>query len=224
MIYQNPSYVETFFNEWSEEMAYILGLFAADGSMYINKRGSKYIAFYSTDFELIYSVKYLMGTSNRIEVKVPKKPWKISYVLQIGGKTLYNRLIELGFTSNKSLKLQLPNIPDSFFCHFLRGYFDGDGGVYSKTLIRNNRPKPTHHLHLNIRCGTKAFLEKLHAKLTNLVNLKGGSIYYHDRAYSLAYYGKDVIELYSFLHPSKTVLCLTRKRVKLEEGIKLMGP
>ena len=220
----NLRYSETFFSRWSDEMAYILGYFAADGSMYQNKRGGSYIGFYSIDLELIESVKSLLKVTNKIEVRNRQENWQTSYTLQIGSKNIFNHLLNLGFTSNKSLSLRLPKIPDNLFCHFLRGYFDGDGGVYYQTLIRKNRPNPTFHLHLNIRCGNKIFLEEVNEKLTRLIDIRGGSIYFHSRAYSLAYYGRDVIELYSFLYPHQAVPCLVRKKIKLEEGIKQVRP
>lgn len=223
MVYKNPRYVETFFDEWSEEMAYILGYFAADGSMYKNKGRGGYIAFYSIDLKLIKLVKKILMVSNKIEVR-QRKHWRTSYTLQIGSKNIFDRLLSLGFTPNKSLNLTLPNVPDDLFYHFLRGYFDGDGGVYYQKLKRNNRPNPTHHFHLNIRCGDRVFLENIRKKLNSLINLRGGSLYFHSGAYSLAYYGKDVIELYSFLYPNQVVPCLCRKRRQLEEGIKAMGP
>ena len=45
--------VETFFDQWTPNMAYILGYFASDGTMYKNKKGSCYLAFTSSDLELI---------------------------------------------------------------------------------------------------------------------------------------------------------------------------
>lgn len=58
--------VGSFFDNWNPNMAYILGYFASDGSMYQNKRGSCYIAFTSTDKMLITLVKKVMKISNKI--------------------------------------------------------------------------------------------------------------------------------------------------------------
>ncbi len=44
---------QDFFKTWSPEMAYVLGYFAADGSMIQNKRGGHFIEFTSTDAVLI---------------------------------------------------------------------------------------------------------------------------------------------------------------------------
>jgi hypothetical protein len=41
-------------------MAYVLGYFAADGSMYVNSHGAKCIDFVSTDREILEHVKHLL--------------------------------------------------------------------------------------------------------------------------------------------------------------------
>ena len=38
--------------------------------------------------------------------------------------------MKFGLTPKKSHTMKLPDIPDAYFFHFVRGYFDGDGGVY----------------------------------------------------------------------------------------------
>jgi hypothetical protein len=40
-----------FFKNWSPEMAYILGFFAADGTMIKNRRGAHFIELEITDFD-----------------------------------------------------------------------------------------------------------------------------------------------------------------------------
>src|SRR3989344_557095 len=48
---------EDFFKRWSSEMAYVLGFFAADGSMIPHKNGGHYIEFTSTDRILLEHVQ-----------------------------------------------------------------------------------------------------------------------------------------------------------------------
>lgn len=74
---------ENFFHEWTPNMAYVLGYFAADGSMYKNKNGSAYIAFYSADLELVTSIKKIIGIQNAIEVYIKPVPYKTAYVLRL---------------------------------------------------------------------------------------------------------------------------------------------
>lgn len=201
-------------------MAYILGYFASDGCMYRNKRGSCYVSFTSTDIELIESVKQLMNVSNRVEnYKRLKKTWKTRYVLQIGSKKLYERLLRIGFTSNKSLTLIFPNVPDEMLAHFLRGYFDGDGSVsftFYKRKIRDSFQKV---FTLRLRCGSKNFIEILRKKLISTAGVGNGHLYFHSRAYELVYSIKDVVKLYRFMYPLNNPPCLERKRDKLMQGI-----
>ena len=212
--------VETFFNSWSPNMAYILGYFASDGCMYQNKRGSCYISFTSTDIELIELVKQLMGVSNRVErYQSPKKTWKIRYVLQIGSKKLYERLLRIGFTSNKSLTLIFPEVPDEMLAHFLR-YFDGDGCATFNDRLRKDRNNMIYsNLLIRFTCGNQNFLKTIQTKLKFALGIQGSLFPHGATAYDLAYSTQDVIKLYSFLYPNAGVPCLRRKQVILSRGI-----
>lgn len=58
-----------FFKKWSPEMAYVLGYFAADGCMFINSGGSKYISFVSADYSLLEKVKKLLNSKHKLTLK-----------------------------------------------------------------------------------------------------------------------------------------------------------
>lgn len=204
-------------------MAYVLGFFASDGCMYKNKRGSCYVSFKSTDLPIIEIVKKITRVKNAIEIYRRQGNFKARYTLQVASRSAFEKLVNLGFTPHKSKTLLLPEITDKFFTHFLRGYVDGDGCVYSGYTRRKKRPGIARHLQLNIRCGSKLFLESLQVRLLNF-GLGPGSLYYHSRAYSLAYSGENVVKLYGLMYPSKTVPCLERKRELLEKGIRETGP
>jgi len=220
MFYATLRYAETFFDKWSAESAYILGLFASDGCMYLNKRGSSYIAFTFTDYQLITIIQNLLRVTNKIEEYHRVGNFKTSYTIQIGSKALYSKFLNLGFTPAKSKTLVFPPVPDEFICHFIRGYFDGDGSIYTKISQRKNRKGIIHYLILNLRCGSKMFLETIRTKLHEQAGIGLGSLYFHSSAYSLAYSGKDVVELYDFLYPSSGLSHLERKRVSYEKGIR----
>ncbi len=216
----NPRYVESFFNTWSAECAYVLGLFASDGCMYKNKRGSCYVAFTSTDYQLILTIQILLKLTNKIEVYKRAGNFKTSYSLQIGSKKLFNRFGEIGFTPAKSKTLIFPPIPDSFLGHFIRGYFDGDGSIYFNSSARKDRTGVINYFILNLRCGNRIFLETIRSKIAALLGIGVGSLYFHSGAYSLAYSGKDVVELYDFLYPNLVLPHLERKRLKYDKGLK----
>ncbi|MDO8571008.1 MAG: LAGLIDADG family homing endonuclease [Candidatus Daviesbacteria bacterium] len=215
---------ESFFDNWTRDMAYVLGYFASDGSMYRNKRGSYYISFTSADKELIETIKNIIMVKNIIEIYQPKGNTKIRYTLQIGSKKMFFRLLEIGFTPKKSLTLKLPIIPNNMLGHFLRGYFDGDGCAYLHYYHRVDRKNKLYKiLTLRLTSGSEHFLKSLHKRLIEVVKIKGGSICSHSGAYTLSFSYCNVVKLYSFMYPELGLPCLERKRVILEKGIKNLG-
>jgi intein/homing endonuclease len=218
--------VENFFDTWTPEMAYVLGFFAADGCMYKNKRGSYYIGFTSTDSQLIRIVKRLMAATNKIEEYQPLgKNRQRKYVLQIGSRKIYQRLLKLGFTERKSLTLKFPNIPDEFAGAFTRGYFDGDGCAFFGRYKRNDTKKYRYILLASFISGSQKFLVDLQKKLKALVPMQSGAINPHGRnAYSLAYSIHSARQLYNFMYPTTTVPHLGRKKTKFEEAFAKMDP
>ena len=60
---------EDFFKNWSPEMAYVLGYFIADGYMFINSGNSRYIALVSTDYDLIFKVRKMLNSTQKINVR-----------------------------------------------------------------------------------------------------------------------------------------------------------
>lgn len=205
---------QQFFDMWTPEMAYVLGFFAADGCMYKNPRGSHYIGFTSTDYELITIVKDLMQASNAIEMRHRNPHHKISYTIQVGSRALFERLKVLGFTPHKSKTLSLPEIPTEVFGHFVRGYFDGDGNVYYGKK----------NLTARFISGSRAFLSSLQKRLSEERVVSSGSLYAHGPgAYILVYSTGNARQLYSFMYPSSAVPCLQRKRQIFQKAWSLMG-
>ena len=81
------------------------------------------------------------------------------YQFSISNEKLYDDVVNLGLTPNKSLTMQFPNIPNEFVRHFIRGCWDGDGSVYID--------KPSQKIYASFVSGSRDFLE---AMVGNLVN------------------------------------------------------
>ncbi|MBE3094324.1 MAG: hypothetical protein IMZ52_04775 [Actinobacteria bacterium] len=118
-----------FFDEWSPEMAYVLGYWFADGDisrMYKeSKNPYKRFKLTSIDNEHLNKIKLLMKSKHKL--------WKDKtdcYALAFCSSKIYDRIVELGGCERKSLVAKFPFVPDEFVRHFIRGYFDGDGSVY----------------------------------------------------------------------------------------------
>lgn len=212
--------VEHFFDRWSPDMAYVLGYFAADGTMYKNKRGSCYVAFTSTDKVQIELVVKIMKINNAIEAYQPRqKNNRRRYTIQIGSKKLYQRLLSLGFTPNKSLTLRFPDIPDNCLCHFARGYLDGDGCAHFGIYQRKNRLSKRALFNVSFISGSRPFLKKLQRRLHLTSNLGLGSLSQHGRAYRLSYVGHNARQLYGIMYPITVVPCLQRKKAVFIKAI-----
>ncbi|MHB1086730.1 MAG: LAGLIDADG family homing endonuclease, partial [Minisyncoccota bacterium] len=122
---------EDFFDTWSDSMAYVLGYIYADGSLEdsIGIRG-KYLRITSTDSDRIVAIKRLLQAAHPIVVERRVGNRKPLYLLRIGSTRLYTRLFSMGVTPRKSHTMQFPLVPQKNVPAFVRGYFDGDGGVY----------------------------------------------------------------------------------------------
>ena len=214
-----------FFKNWSPEMAYVLGYFAADGCMFINPRGSHFIEFTSTDRELIEKVKKCLDSKHLLSVLDRSKKndhWKTRFRIQIGSKEMFNDLLKLGFVPNKSNQLQFPALPDNFLSDFVRGYFDGDGCVHHGFYKRKNRPTLQFVFSTNFVSGSRKFLEELHFKLQMLAGIEGGFMTNKQRGFQLTFAGNDSERLYKFMYDNPKNLFLTRKYNKFQEAFKIM--
>lgn len=137
----NSNYFE---NIDSEEKAYFLGLLYADGNIYL---GSKKRKHYSLSINLIEEDKYMLERFRDIiapnhklyivDKSKQNKNWKLQYKFLIDNKKITEDLTKLGCTPKKSLTLTFPkNISQHLLQHFIRGYFDGDGGICKYNINR----------------------------------------------------------------------------------------
>jgi LAGLIDADG-like domain len=137
-----------FFETWSPEMAYVLGLFATDGCVQ-----SKYsVSLTSTDLELIEKVRNLMGTDHPVRIHPPRGfSRKMQYELQISSMALVSSLEKLGIVARKSRVIAFPEMPKECVRHFLRGCWDGDGSFYFE--------KRSHKLRASFVSGSRQFIK-----------------------------------------------------------------
>ncbi|OGI66707.1 hypothetical protein A2642_01925 [Candidatus Nomurabacteria bacterium RIFCSPHIGHO2_01_FULL_39_10] len=216
---------EDFFKKWSPEMAYVLGFFAADGNMIKNKRGAHFVSFYSTDKDLLEKVKLNLKSNLKISARKMDARFsnhKQSYVLQIGSKEIFNDLIHLGMTPNKSLTIKMPIVPKKYLPHFLRGYFDGDGHVSVSTYQKKDRKNKSTIIITGFTSGSKKFLEGLWKMLKKYRVIEGGTLYHTD-GYHLCFSTHDSLRLYNFMYQKEKSLYLERKKVIFERYLNVLG-
>ena len=118
-----------YFKKWSANMAYIFGLWCADGNIYHNDKNNMWsfsIKLKSEDEYLLQNILNEMSS----EHKIYRKKYGASE-MNLSCKTIYNDIKNLGSIENKSLRLTFPYVPKEFVSDFIRGYFDGDGSKYT---------------------------------------------------------------------------------------------
>ena len=122
---------ELFFKTWSNEMAWVLGLFLTDGCIN-NKLCS--VTLTQKDERILMLVASLMKADY---VLAPLAKSRRTPTLIINSKQIKNDLYELGIGPNKSLTVRFPNIPSEFLPAFVRGIIDGDGWVQKTGYVMN---------------------------------------------------------------------------------------
>jgi intein-encoded DNA endonuclease-like protein len=214
---------ENFFKKWSLEMAYVLGFFAADGCMIKNKRRAHFIEFQITDKDLLLKIKKTLGSNHKISVRREIENCKKRYRLQIGSKKYFDDLKNLGFTERKSKIIEMPKIPKKYLAHFVRGYFDGDGNIYTNRYWRSDRNRFSRTLLVGFTSGSKAILEELHVALAVADIVNGGSLHFSSGAYRLNYSVKDGCNLYKYMYNNCGDLYLARKKKKFVEFFRYLN-
>lgn len=206
-----------FFKKWTHEMSYVLGFFAADGSMLKNNRGACFIEFKICDLDILKNIKKVLSSEHKISYIVPKnKKWQNTYRLQIGSKEIFKDLEKIGFTQAKTKNLTFPSIPKEYLGDFIRGYFDGDGCVSYGFYSIKNRKNKRFIFSSRFTCADKNFLDILKSKMSD--KLKGGFIVKKERGYELVYSHKDSLALFDILYNNvPRCLFLDRKYKKFKE-------
>lgn len=206
-------------------MAYVLGYFAADGCVSVNSRGAQYVHFDSTDRNLLMKIRQLLGSHHAISVKrTSHKSWKPCYLLQIGSREMVSDLACLGFAVRKGHRLAFPKIPLEFLSDFIRGYFDGDGGISYGMYRRKNKTKKTRVLLVRFTSESVAFLKALREILVKQAGMGFGSLISYGTYACLSYAYQDSVRLFYYMYgrtgPANKVF-LDRKYRGFLEGFQL---
>jgi intein-encoded DNA endonuclease-like protein len=215
-----------FFKKWSSEMAYVLGFFAADGSMLESKRGGQFIEFNITDRSILRFIRTAVGSNHKITKRPSRNPkWKNIHRIQIGSKEWFSDLSRLGFTQRKSNTLRFPNVPKKYIGDFVRGYFDGDGCVYFKKLKYADRKNKRWVVLTLFTSGSRDFLMTLH-DILGMFDVEGGSLRKKVRGFDLAFSHRDSLALYRLMYHtvSTTNLYLPRKYKLFRKAMKTLYP
>jgi len=203
-------------------MAYVLGFFAADGYITVNKRGGQFWCIDIGDKKLIEEIKLIIQAEHKISVRRRHKENYASYRLQIGSGEMCDDLRSLGYNIRKTKSLVVPNIPKKYFSNFVRGYFDGDGNVWSG-LIHKGRNISTLAIQTVFTSCSFEFLEKMRIIL-EVFNIERGVLRKgKGNYYRLTYSVNNSLKLYNFMYNGlgTSKLFLQRKKDVFERYMRM---
>ena len=187
-------------------MAYVLGVLYTDGTINPGRIREPWraksastvplISFAQKEPELLEKIRNLMDCDAKLYFSKERIYGKIKagalYQFNISNEKLYDDIVNLGLTPNKSLTMQFPNMPNEFVRHFIRGCWDGDGSVYID--------KSSGKIGASFVSGSLEFVETM---VMNLVNagLPGRTIHRHKHTKTSCYFrftGSQVPMLYHY--------------------------
>ncbi len=199
--------------KWSPEFSYALGLLTTDGCLSSNGR---HISLVSKDREQIEHFSQALQLFNKkIGRHTSGYNGNEAYRLQFGDILFYRFLLGIGLTPAKSKTLGEVIIPDKYFFHFLRGVFDGDGYSYS---YWDKRWRSSFMFYIGFVSASQKHILWLRERLKNFLGVKGHiTKTKNNSCYQLKYAKFEATKIIHKMYSSKSVMCLSRKRLKIEK-------
>jgi hypothetical protein len=201
--------------KWSADFAYAIGLIVTDGC--IGRKGG-HIDFTSKDIEQVENFKKCLDIRAKIGFKKSKEGF-VSRRIQFRDQFFHAFLLDIGIGSAKSKTIGEINVPRKYFFDFLRGCFDGDGCFYS---YWDPRWRSSHMFYLEFVSASKKHIDWLKLELKKQLGILGhvtnGGV---KSICQLKYAKKEAIEIIKKIYYNQKVVCLSRKRVKVEKALNI---
>lgn len=188
---------QDYFKTWSHNMAYVLGLWYADGCIYGGKMFD--ITLHAKDKYILKKVAEELQYEGNLQDYVDRQAARINFSCVV----IYKDIIQLGGCENKSKIIDFPQIPDEYLPDFIRGYFDGDGCIMNLKGGRINSA---------FTSGSKKFLDALLSVLKDKAGVIGGS--YDASSQSLKFGKRDSLLIGQYIYQNNPELFLLRKKEK----------
>ncbi len=204
--------------KWSPNFAYAIGLLVTDGNLSPNGR---HIVFVSKDLEQIENMNKALSITVPISHTRSGYTGKLTPRIQFSDSVFWMFLCSIGVLPNKSKTIGLIDIPSSYFMDFVRGLFDGDGSFYS---YFDSRWKSSFMFYTSFVSASYKHVTWLQLKMREYVGVDGHIT--HGRGvsvYQLKYAKTESLKILKKMYYSGSVICLSRKRKKIEKALKIAG-
>lgn len=183
----------------TQEKAYILGLLYADGNISKNVLS---ISLQEKDKHILETIKACLSYTGPLRSVKKSGNRSPQWNLYITSTTLVKDLLTHGLFPNKGFHLTFPQISYNLCKHFIRGYFDGDGCIYSN---------PKNQDYLVSMVSTKEVLEYIRDIFIHELGLSRTKLYNPPKVkdknlYILTYQGRNNVKLLrGFLYKNATI-------------------
>ena len=199
--------------KWRPNLAYAIGLITTDGCL---SSDGLLFDLISKDREQLLNFSKCLNVDFKIGNKWNSKGDECLRI-QFKNRVFYNFLLSIGLTPRKSLTIGKLAIPDKYFFDFLRGCFDGDGCFYS---YWDPRWKSSHMFYLGFASASLKHLLWLQEEIEKRVNIKGHITGRKKNVFfQLKYAKKEALEIIKKMYYNQKVVCLSRKRIKIEKAL-----
>lgn len=192
----------------TETKAYLLGLFMADGCVYINEIGSKLfvIQLQVEDSYMIQFIKDELGAERKIVIDKRDGSSSISII----NNDFVSNLEKHGVTENKLTRF-IPEIDESLRGHFLRGLLDGDGSItYRKDRKEYDVVFSAHN----------KVAQQMRCMLINTLDINKNSLSFEDNLETIRWRkSEDVVKIIHYLYDDSHIY-LHRKHEKAMSALK----
>ncbi|MGW7440328.1 LAGLIDADG family homing endonuclease [Streptomyces sp. NPDC054849] len=198
-----------FFDDWSGDMAWVLGIIWADG--YLDRGNTVEVC--SKDLDLVETIAELIAQPGGVRVKNAGQHWRICF----SSSRAAEQLRSLGLVTAKSFLIDWPlRIQPQYEAAFVRGLLDGDGTV-SLTQSRRGQQRPDLRVELNTASEALAASFYRWCEAHELVSHIHGREIYKVGIQEQA----SLRKLYGLLYPSTALPHLARKRALFEAWLSI---
>lgn len=207
---------------WSPDLAYVTGLITTDGCLSSDQR---HLSLVSKDQEQLEHVRDILGLKVKIGAHQSgrRRPNESCQSIQWGDVTFYDFLLSIGLMPAKSKRMGALLVPDEFFFDFLRGHHDGDGSFYS---YFDPRWKSSFMFYLSFISASAPHITWLQETVQRLSGVKGHRVYTGregHKIHSIRYAKAEALQILKKMYPNQGLICLSRKRLKIEEALRIVG-
>jgi len=190
-----------FFENWTEESAYVIGFFAADGTVSVMSPNYAHFGLAQKDRGILDKIHCLVRAGSIYQVRSTGL-----YIYQFGSMDVYCFLCDVfrQDVQRKSKILSWPAIPRKHVRHFIRGVFDGDGSF--------SWYKSTGAPYAGIASGSKRFSEGLENELLS-VGIRCGTTHNCNDLYIVQCSAHNTVLLAHWLYDDCRIALNRKKRL-----------